>query len=135
MSRDNDRFIVMPPGLDGTATVTADVTRYFVAPRAIQLRELYSWTNGAIDFTSGDEQARVLIDYATTIGGAYTSVHTESLANANTWTNGTPKAHTVTDAEKLVRIPAGSIVRITFDVNGTTPSFANLYVQAAFQPL
>ena len=133
MSRENDRFIKTLEGLDHSAAVTATQTRYFIAVRAMFLKELYSLADGAIDFTTGDETGQIIIDFATTVGGAYTTVHTETAIDGDQWTNGTPKAHVVSTLSAPVRIPAGAVVRLRFVVAGTTPSWANFGIHMGFQ--
>ena len=138
MSRDGMISFIEPSGLDGAATITADVTEYFVMPNAGHIVKCYSLVESAPDFTTTDEQGRVLIDYDPNGDGNFAdaiTIHTENLANANTWTALVPKAHVISTLSGgiPIRIPAGVLVRVRFDVNGTTPSFPTLHVAIGVQ--
>lgn len=127
MARDNVLDLVEPSGLDGGATITADVSEYYIAARPCYLRALYSMVESAADFTTGDEQGRVIVDY-TTNGSTFVAIFTGTLRNANLWTALVPLVETLTEAIMTTRIPAGANIRVRFDVSGTTPSFPTLHV-------
>lgn len=125
---------LMAYGLEGSASPSTDTVGYFPAPGACHLVGLKSNCVTAADFTTGDETGRVLIAYSTD-GSNFTTVHTETAKNGNSWAANIPVVHTVTEAESEVRIPDGAVIRVTLDVGGTSPSFPNFSALCVFSLL